>query len=90
MTPAGQDSTVTPDLRVFSVTKDYLNKAVVISLYGGDQNACGSVRFEYDSNADLEAAVKKIKTWQEGNVAVALHQSPDTIALCPMKEPKGE
>lgn len=71
--------TVTHDLRVLGATPD--GSDLVIDLYGGPSNACGSVRFTFDSQAALLNRWLQVQTWAAVNRPMALIEDDGQIVL---------
>lgn len=71
--------TVTHDLHVLSVSTDGTD--LVIDLYGGPSNACGSVRFTFNDPANLPARLELVQAWAAEDRALALLTGDDQIVL---------
>ena len=72
-------SGVTYDLRILAA--DRIGDDLVISLYGGPSNACGSVRFSFTSSEELEARLDLVRSWITNDVAVAFETTPDNVVI---------
>jgi hypothetical protein len=70
---------ITHDLRVLSAEQS--GDDLVIDLYGGPSNACGSVRFTFTSNEELAARLDLVKSWCDDGRSVALVTDDAQIVL---------
>ena len=73
------DRNITHDLRVFGAVQS--GDDLVIDLYGGPSNACGSVRFTFTSNEELVARLELVCTWRAEGRSVALVTCDKQIVL---------
>lgn len=70
---------ITHDLRVLSVEQS--GNHLVIDLYGGPSNACGSVRFTFTSDEELLARLELVRSWRAEQRPVALVTDDSQIVL---------
>jgi hypothetical protein len=70
---------ITHDLRVLNA--EQAGDDLVIDLYGGPSNACGSVRFTFTSNDELEARLTLVRGWCSDQRSVALVTDDSQIVL---------
>jgi|tagenome__1003787_1003787.scaffolds.fasta_scaffold19303931_2 hypothetical protein len=70
---------ITHDLRVLNA--EQAGDDLVIDLYGGPSNACGSVRFTFTSNDELEARLALVRSWCSDQRSVALVTDDAQIVL---------
>jgi hypothetical protein len=70
---------ITHDLRVLSA--DQSGDDLVIDLYGGPSNACGSVRFTFTSTDELVARLELVRSWCAEQRSVALVTDDSQIVL---------
>jgi hypothetical protein len=70
---------ITHDLRVLNAAQS--GDDLVIDLYGGPSNACGSVRFTFTSNEELEARLALVLSWCNDQRSVALVTDDSQIVL---------
>lgn len=67
------------DLLVLSASE--LGEDVVVSVYGGRDNVCGTVRFTFSDDAERSRSLRILRRWLEEDVAVSLLCSGDEISL---------
>jgi len=70
---------ITHDLRVLNAEQS--GDDLVIDLYGGPSNACGSVRFTFTSNDELKARLDLVRNWCMDQRSVALVTDDAQIVL---------
>jgi cell wall assembly regulator SMI1 len=70
---------ITHDLRVLNAEQS--GDDLVIDLYGGPSNACGSVRFTFTSDEELEARLALVRSWCDDQRSVALVTDDSQIVL---------
>lgn len=70
---------ITHDLRILGAEQD--GNELVIDLYGGPANACGSVRFTFSDPDVLHARCQLVQSWCETEQRVALFTNNSTIVL---------
>ena len=70
---------ITHDLRVLNA--EQAGDDLVIDLYGGPSNACGSVRFTFTSTEELEARLTLVRSWCSDQRSVALVTDDAQIVL---------
>ena len=70
---------ITHDLRVLGAKLS--GDDLLIDLYGGPSNACGSVRFTFDDDAQRTARLSLVRGWAEDQRPVALVTDDATIVL---------
>jgi hypothetical protein len=70
---------ITHDLRVLHAERS--GDDLVIDLYGGPSNACGSVRFTFTSDDELQARLKLVRSWCSDQRSVALVTDDAQIVL---------
>lgn len=74
-----EESDLLQDLGVFSVAEDGTH--VHVSIYGGRDNACGSVKFTF-SDPDARARnVAVLRRWAKDGTAVSLLSRGETMTL---------
>lgn len=54
---------------------------VVVSVYGGRENVCGTVRFTFGDRAERARSLRVLRRWSERDVAVSLLSSGDQMSL---------
>src|SRR5690606_35604263 len=67
------------DLAVFDVTVD--GDDVLVDLYGGPRNLCGTVRFTFPDEAERHTTVQRLRRWADHGDLVTLFAAGDTIRL---------
>jgi hypothetical protein len=75
---------VTHDLRVFGCEEQHNEKhgpELVVDLYGGPENACGSVRFTFTNYYELQARLELVRNWATEQRSVALITDAAQITL---------
>jgi hypothetical protein len=70
---------ITHDLRVLNAEQN--GDDLVIDLYGGPSNACGSVRFTFTSDDELQARMELVRNWCAEQRSVALVTDDAQIVL---------
>ena len=67
------------DLAVFDVSTEGDN--VLVDLYGGARNLCGSVRFSFPDERERHTTLQRLRRWAERGDLVTLVTVGDTIRL---------
>lgn len=63
-------ASVTPDLRVLDACQDGTD--LLVDVYGGPTNACGSVHLSYRDVSSVRAALLVVRRWRDRGQPVAL------------------
>jgi hypothetical protein len=71
--------TITHDLRVLGAKLS--GDDLLIDLYGGPSNACGSVRFTFDDSEQRVQRLNLVRGWCDDQRPVALVTDDSTIVL---------
>ncbi|MGH9213691.1 MAG: hypothetical protein ACRD2C_23900 [Acidimicrobiales bacterium] len=69
------------DVVVFDVGVDDVDQAVLVDLYGGSSNACGTVRFLLSDQAGRDAAIRVLDRWRQQETPLTLVARGTTVAL---------
>lgn len=67
------------DISVFNVAVD--DTDVLVDLYGGPSNACGSVRFRFTDMGRQVAAVWALERWERESTPLTLVTSGQRVSL---------
>ena len=67
------------DLLVLAATE--VDEDVVVSVYGGRDNVCGTVRFTFGDRSQRSRSLRLLRHWAEQDVAVALLSHGDELSL---------
>ena len=54
---------------------------LVVDVYGGVDDACGSVRYSYDDPKEMARHAKTLNRWRENNTRVTYVRRGDSVAL---------
>ena len=54
---------------------------VLVSIYGGRDNVCGTVRFTFDDVEERAGALRVLRHWAGADVAVSLLSAGDRLSL---------
>jgi hypothetical protein len=69
------------DVVVFDVGVDALQSTVLVDLYGGLSNACGTVRLVLPDEDRRAEAVRVLERWRRHETPITLVASGTTVAL---------
>ncbi len=72
---------ITPGMKVFGFERKEDKVEVVVDLYGGENNAFGSVTFQFSSLRDMDRNVELLKRWMDEERLVDLVRDERHIAL---------
>ena len=67
------------DLLVLSASE--LGEDLLVSVYGGRDNVCGTVRFTFSDNVERARSLRVLRRWHEEDVAVSLLSHGDEMSL---------
>jgi hypothetical protein len=79
-----EDDGVVQDLRVAGVAR--WGEDVIISVYGGSENLCGTVRITLSDPGDRDEAVSLAEHWAATDELVTLLTSGDSVSLVVERE----
>src|SRR5215213_6367614 len=74
-----EEADLLQDLHVFAAVER--GDDVVVSIYGGRENRCGTVRFTFSDATERQRSLRRLRRWAAEDVAVALLSSGDTLSL---------
>ncbi|MFP5372839.1 MAG: hypothetical protein ACLGI3_19135 [Actinomycetes bacterium] len=74
-----EESDLVQDLLVLAVTED--GHDVVVSVYGGRDSACGTVRFTFSDAGRRGRSLRLVRRWATDDVAVSLLSGGDQLVL---------
>ena len=63
------------------LTASELGEDVEVSVYGGRDNVCGSVRFTFPDPLERASVLHRLQAWAAGEEPVALLARGDTMSL---------
>lgn len=74
-----EEGDLVQDLYVLTAVE--LGAEVLVSVYGGRANVCGTVRFTFDDAGERGKALRVLRRWAKADAAVSLLSSGDKLSL---------